>query len=978
MSGRLERFARDVAAAVARRRGRALALWGLAVALSGVLAVGRLQLATSNLDLVDPALPEVAAFRGLAEEFGTPNVLLVVLEGQDPAALDAATRRLGPVLRAVPGVRSVVDRLPFDPESLQWLEVPATLGSSDGTLRLVLVQPADPDSRAETIAPLVEGVDGVLASAGLARQGIRAGLTGLPRYALDDREIVSRDVSRLSVASLILVAALFVFSFAAVRRPLAVVVTLAAAVTVTLGVAAVAPGRLTLLSAFFGSILFGLGVDFGIHVVDRLEELLAEGASEADALPRAMGSVFPALATGAATTASAFFGMALTGFRGFAELGAIAGVGVLVCLLATLTLLPALLVRRAPAGGGRVPSRRLGKVLARLAGRRAALVTALAALVLALGGPPDFDSDYTHLQPEGSETVRLDRQVVDRTPYSSQFAAFVVGSKEEVRDLTLRLLDEPEVESVRSILDLDRLALAPTDDPDQLAALRRAFESPEGRYAVYAYPAHDLWNPARQEDFVERMKALDPGVTGMPILGSFMVERSHRALRRAGWAAVLALVFWVGLDLRRPLLIALACLPALLGALVTLGAMSRLGIAFNPLNVMALPAALGIAVDDGVHLVHRFLRESGDRARTLAGTGRSVVLTSATSIAAFGCLAMTEHRGLASLAIVLCLAVGIALALSVFLLPELLIMAESRIVPRPASAVPMALVAALLFSATGVAPTRAEAVGAADLAARGAAAWAERAPGGEVDGAAVDEAVGAWEAALAADPADLALRWRLLEALTFRGDHEAEGPRRADWDRVFELAGEGLAQVERAAGVPPDAPMEERIASVRGKPEAAAAHFWMAAAWGLWGTAHGNLASAGRDVAGHMRDHAVAAIALDESYADAGGLRLLGRLETVAPRVPFVSGWIDREDGIERLERACALSTDDPRNPLFLAEALLEWAPKRRCEAVSLLEDLVVREPATDRAVEYAGVVGEARATLARVDRGGCSQGTAP
>ncbi|MEZ5330972.1 MAG: MMPL family transporter [Thermoanaerobaculia bacterium] len=976
MSGRLERFARAVAAAVARRRGRALVLWGLAVALSAGLAVGRLQLATSNLDLVDPTLPEVAAFRGLAEEFGTPNVLVVVLEGEDPAAVEAAVHRLGPELRAVAGVRSVVDRLPFDAESLQWLDVPATLGSDDGTLRLVLVQPADPDSRAETIAPLVDGVDGVLASAGLERQGIHAGLTGLPRYALDDREIVSRDVSRLSVVSLVLVAALFVFAFAAVRRPLAVVATLVAAVTVTLGVASVVPGRLTLLSAFFGSILFGLGIDFGIHVVDRLEELLAEGASEADALPQAMGSVFPALATGAATTASAFFGMASSGFRGFAELGAIAGTGVLICLLATLTLLPALLVRRV-AGEGRVPSRRLGRVLARLSGRPAALVTALAALALALGGPPGFDSDYTHLQPAGSATVRLDREVVERTPYSSQFAAFVVDSKEEVRDLTLRLLDEPEVESVRSILDLDRLAMAPTDDPEQLAALRRAFESPDGRFAVYAYPAHDLWDPARQEDFVERMRALDPGVTGMPILGSFMIERSHRALRRAGWTAVLALVFWVGLDLRRPLLVVLACLPALLGALVTLGAMSRLGLAFNPLNVMALPAALGIAVDDGVHLVHRFLREGGDRVRTLAGTGRSVVLTSATSIAAFGCLAATEHRGLASLAIVLCLAVAVALALSVFLLPELLAMTASRIVPRPPSAIRMVPVLALLVSVTWIVPAQAVGEPPVGPEARGAEAWARRATDLGVDPVAVDEAVAAWEEALAADPEDLALRWRLLEALTFRGDHAEESSRRADWDRVLDLAREGLAQVERGAGVPADAPLEERITAVRWAPEAAAAHFWVAAAWGLWGTAHGNLASAGRDVAGHMRDHALAAIALDESYADAGGLRLLGRLETVAPKVPFVSGWIDRWDGIDRLERACAVSRRDPRNPLFLAQALLAWAPERRCEALSLLEGLAGRRPAARRRVEEA-VLEEARRTLAELPHGVCSEETAP
>lgn len=971
--GRLEGGIERLVAAVARRPWRALALWALAAAGGCGLAVARLELATSNLDLVAPGLPEVRAFRALAEEFGTPNVLLVVLEGREAASLERAVDRLGARLRAVDGVRSVVDRLPFDPEALRWLEVERYLGSEDGTLRLLLVQPADADSRAETIAPLVAGVEAAIEAEDLPAAGIRAGLTGLPRYALDDREIVERDIARLSLVSLALVAGLFAAAFAALRRPLAVVVALAAAVAVTLGVAAVVPGRLTLLSAFVGSILFGLGVDFGIHVVDRLEELLAAGESERRALPRAVAAVAAGLATGALTTASAFFAMTVSGFRGFAELGFLAGVGVIVCLLATLTLLPALLAVWPAGAAGRRPRRRLGLWLGRVAGRPAAIVTALSALWLALGGPPGFDSDYTHLQPAGSETVRLDRAVVARTPYSSQFAVFVAASRDEVRDLTLALLDEPLVESVRSVLDLDRLALAPSEAPHEVEALRRAFESPAGRLAVYAYPAEDLWEPARQEAFVERMRTIDPAVTGMPVLGRFMLERSRRALRIGAAAAALALLVWVTVDLRRPLLVALACLPSLLGAVVTLGAMSRLGVAFNPLNVMALPAALGIAVDDGVHLVHRFLREGGDRRRMLAGTGRSVVLTSATSIAAFGCLAAGEHRGLASLALVLCLAVGVALLLSIFLLPELLSLARPWIFRGPAAAARKAAAVVVAVALLAVAPT-----GAAEEP--GDAAWSRRAAGdGGLDGGAVDEAVAAWEAALAARPDDLALRWKLLDALYLRGEHAPdEAARLRDWDRVLALAQQGLERVERSAGTGPRVSWDERVEALRGAPHAAAAHFWTAAAWGLWGTAHGNLASARRDVAGRMRDHALAAIALDERYADAGGLRLLGRLETVAPRVPFVTGWIDRRDGIARLERACALSTADPRNPLFLAEALLAWAPERRCEAVRLLEELARRRPRAEREIEEGEVVAAARRALAEADAGGCSRRGAP
>jgi len=88
---------------------------------------------------------------------------------------------------------------------------------------------------------------------------------------------------------------------------------------------------------------------------------------------------------------------------------------------------------------------------------------------------------------------------------------------------------------------------------------------------------------------------------------------------------------------------------------------------------------------DGVHVVHRFLAERGDIGATLAGTGRAIVLTSATTIAAFGTLAFTSHRGLASFALALVIGVGSALVLSVVVLPGLLQRFGAGLVPGRSS-----------------------------------------------------------------------------------------------------------------------------------------------------------------------------------------------------------------------------------------------------------------------------------------------------
>jgi hypothetical protein len=122
-------------------------------------------------------------------------------------------------------------------------------------------------------------------------------------------------------------------------------------------------------------------------------------------------------------------------------------------------------------------------------------------------------------------------------------------------------------------------------------------------------------------------------------------------------------------------------------------------------------------------------------------------------------------------------------------------------------------------------------------------------------------------------------------------------------------------------------------------------------------------------VASRIRRHAEVLIELDPRYADAGGLRLLGRLHTATPRVPFVTGWIDRREGIELLRRAHATSTSDARNALFLAEALLEHAPDRRAEAIALLREVAAHSPAPESVVEETETIDAACRRLAAETR---------
>jgi uncharacterized protein len=663
-------------------RPRTTLALGLLLGLAALaLAALRLETRTSNLDLVDAGLPPVAAFRAFAEEFGSPNLLVVVLEGQDEVSLRRTVDELGDSLRKAPGVRSVYSRLPVPPGLGPLAGTFSYFASGDRRLFFVFVQPDDPYSNASTLAPLVEEVRRRLAAAGLAERGIEAGLTGTPAYALDDRDVIRRDLSRLSGLSLLAVFALFAAGFRSLRRPLLATVAVLLSVALTFGVAAIYPGHLTLLSAFFCSILFGQGIDSGIHLIAKVEELAAAGWDERRAVPAAVAALAPGIATSTLTTGGALFALLFCGFKGFAELGWLAGASLLLCLAAMVTLLPALLALFGgrPRQAGRPPGERLGWLLFAVQGRTSLWFSLAFAVAALLAGGPGYDADYTNLQPAGSETVRLEREMVRRSPYSPQFAVFRAGSREEALALTRRLRDEPLVGEVRSALDLEGLAALSGKSPAELARELPAMVSERGGWAIFAYPRDDVWQPAPQAAFAAAMLAIDPRATGLPILGRFMIERSLRAFRIAAALAALLVALLLFLDFRD--------LPATLAALApsaftaaSLPFLMRLcGLAFNPLDVMALPIVLGVSVDEGVHLVHRFRDENGDLRRTLAGAGRSIILTSSTTLIGFGFLIFTEHRGLASFAAAVSLGVAAALSYSLLLLPPLLALGGRRL-----------------------------------------------------------------------------------------------------------------------------------------------------------------------------------------------------------------------------------------------------------------------------------------------------------
>jgi tetratricopeptide (TPR) repeat protein len=252
----------------------------------------------------------------------------------------------------------------------------------------------------------------------------------------------------------------------------------------------------------------------------------------------------------------------------------------------------------------------------------------------------------------------------------------------------------------------------------------------------------------------------------------------------------------------------------------------------------------------------------------------------------------------------------------------------------------------------------------ADDVMRGDAAWARRAEGereGRPSPDPIGEALEAYEAALSASPGDLEARWKLLRALHFAGDFSGRDAkeRRAVFDRAREASEAGLERLEREVGAGERLgatdleTLGERLDAAGLKTsDVARLYFWAAINWGAWSRVVGLLGAVRQGVANRLYRYTSLAVALEPGYEDGGPPRLLGRLHAELPRVPFLSGWVDRSKAIPLVESAYALAPEDPGNRLLLALTLLDLAPERRNEALDLLRQVERLTPRPSMRIE--------------------------
>lgn len=551
---------------------------------------------------------------------------------------------------------------------------------------------------------------------------------------IDEYEALRKDIFGTAVYGITGVFLMLVLYFRSLVPPVLIAVTLGTSIAWTFGITYLVIGQLNTITGFLFVVLFGLGIDYGIHAFARYRESRRAGLDQAHGLHNMVCETGGALATTTFTTAAAFFSLLLMDFRGFSELGFITGIGLIFALGATMFLLPALIVgaekigvlRIAPVEGRVLtfearryrPARRL------LVG--GALLTTLAAVGLSQVG---FEYDFTELRiitPERARVSELSRGVFS---LSDSPALVLTSSAEEAAEvqasieghMTVDTLtptvdevtsvytlvpedQEPRLERIRSIRQLiedeNAADLLEGDDLARLERLEgylavdeaisfadvppneiRPFLNREGEVGsfVFIYPSVPLRDGRNSIRFAEDIGEIElpSGKVLRAASPNLIIADLLRMAIREGKLAVglsLLVVFLIILlsvkTLRQTLLV---MSPLILGITWMGGLMYLFGIKLNLFNMVVLPSVVGIGVDTGVHIHHRYREEGpGSLYVVLRRTGPAVAVATITTIVGYTGLMLASHPGLISIGKLAVIGLGATLASALLILPALI------------------------------------------------------------------------------------------------------------------------------------------------------------------------------------------------------------------------------------------------------------------------------------------------------------------
>ena len=418
---------------------------------NGFLLLPSRQLATllNSIVTAQPFLGQLAADPSAAGLF---NALGLIARGAEAgqASLAPYTKQLSALEVALQADAA------GHPKDLSWQSlISPGLSSTQSNDQFVLVHPVLNHNSLEPGGTATAALRRIAATLPAVRTG-QATVDYTGQIPLSDEQFASLKQGMVAglVISIALITLWLTFAVRSWRMIVPILLTLLAGLALTISFAGIAIGTLNLISVAFAILFVGLAVDFAIQFCVRLRDVRRRVGDPAVALRGAAAEAGGQIALASIATACGFLAFVPTAFIGVAELGLIAGVGMIIAFFCTVTLLPALLWLTQPRGEERRIGFAFGDYADDVVVRRrrpillmfGILALAGAASVATLG----FDANPLDTQNPNGEAMRTLKSLLGDAVTNPFYIDILAPSLTQAVALTAQLDKLPEVAQVVS------------------------------------------------------------------------------------------------------------------------------------------------------------------------------------------------------------------------------------------------------------------------------------------------------------------------------------------------------------------------------------------------------------------------------------------------------------------------------------------------------------------------------------------------
>jgi len=550
---------------------------------------------------------------------------------------------------------------------------------------------------------------------------------------LDEYNVIKQDIMGTALYGFGGVFLLIVIYFRRLLGALLITVTLIFSLSWTFGLTYGVIGELNTITGFLFVILFGMGIDYGIHAFARYVEGRKAGLSFSDSIEKMICQTGKALATTAVTTSMAFFSLMLMDFKGFSDLGFIAGVGMLFALVAMVIVLPALitlfeklnLLKIEPTASKNITVERGEFRYSKPILLFSVLMTLLAVYSFTR---VEFEYDFTNLRAITKEREIVSQKTKGVFSLSESPAVVLANSEQEMDEIvaTVRQLiktdtltptiktvrsvfslvskDQPvkleKIRKIRHLVETEADGVMKGEDKERLERLKgylqvdrpvvweefpekdkRQFINKKGEIGkfVFIYPSvalRDGRNAIAFRDDVGTFRSKSGKVfhaSSSNIILADMLVILVKEGRMAVIVTFLVVFIIVFLDFRNLKAALMVLSPLMVGVLWMGVVMYLTGMKLNFFNIVVIPSVIGIGVDNGVHIYHRYQEEGpGSLYFVLRNTGLAILMTTITTIVGYSGLIMASHPGLNSIGDLAVIGITSTFITAILLLPALL------------------------------------------------------------------------------------------------------------------------------------------------------------------------------------------------------------------------------------------------------------------------------------------------------------------